>query len=70
MDDFVTSVNETYFGRVIVKYDSGKTRTYDAQKLTESWFNMSNEGFYITYGFNYIPSSKMQLWYRKKYFGR
>ena len=70
MINFVVNVEETYFSKVIVKYNSGKTKVYDAQELTESWFNMSNEGFYNTYGFNYIPSSKMQLWYRKKYFGR
>lgn len=70
MNDFVVNVEETYFSKVIVKYNSGKTKVYDAQELTESWFNMSNEGFYNTYGFNYIPSSKMQSWYRKKYFGR
>ena len=67
--DFVTSVNETYFGSVIVKYDSGKIKMYDAYELTESWFRMSNDAFYEYYGFNYIPSIKMQRWYRKKYFG-
>ena len=67
--DFVTSDNETLFNTVIVKYDSGKVRIYDAYELTKSWFRNSNDAFYDYYGFSYIPSSKMQTWYRKKYYG-
>ena len=68
MIDFVTSVNETYFNTVIVKYKSGKIKTYDAYELTKNWFRTSNDVFYDFYGFNYIPSEKMQRWYRRKYF--
>lgn len=68
MIDFVISVNETYSNKVIVKYESGKIKTYDAYELTKNWFRMSNDTFYNYFGFNYIPSAKMQKWYRRKYF--
>lgn len=66
--DYVTKVEE-YIVSVYVYWKSGKVKIYDAKELTYTWFNTSNDRFYELYGFNYVPSSVYQDWYRRKYFG-
>ena len=68
MHKFAVSVYEI-FGRAIVRFNDRSFAVYDAYKLTRNWFRMSNDGFFRYYGFNYVPSSNMQRWYRRKYFG-
>lgn len=43
-------------------------KLYSKKKLTLDWFQMSNDGFYALYGFNFNPHNYPGLyeWGRKK----
>lgn len=50
------AVNQTVIGDILlVAYDDGSVRTFDAIKLGVEWFYMSNDSFFNTYGFNFNP---------------
>ena len=65
LPDFVTKVKED-IGYVFVRWNSGKIDTLNAEELTKEWFEMSNDAFYDKYHFNFVPSQRLQNWYRKK----
>jgi uncharacterized membrane protein len=37
-----------------------KVNGHDVWELTESWLTMSNDDFYILYGFNWVPPNWMK----------
>lgn len=56
MDNIVFATSQRVIGdTLIVAYSNGQIKTFDAVKLGCEWFNMSNDGFYSTYGFNFNP---------------
>lgn len=43
------------FGTLIVLFSDGTISKYDAFKLGCEWLKMSNDAFYLLYGFNFNP---------------
>lgn len=41
------------FGSIIVTFESGKQKIFDAVYLGTEWFKMSNDCFFEKYGFNF-----------------
>ena len=46
-------------------------KVYSKKKLTLDWFQMSNDGFFKLYGFNFNPHDYpgLYMWGRKTLFG-
>ena len=56
MDNIVFATSQQVIGdTLLVTYSNGKIKTFNVIKLGCEWFNMSNDGFYSTYGFNFNP---------------
>ena len=54
-------MNYKEFGTNVIVYDlNGKIKNiYNAIELAKIWFQSSNDGFYMMFGFNYVPSSRI-----------
>ena len=44
-------INNTLY----VRFSNGTVKSFDAVKLGCEWFTMSNDTFYMLYGFNFNP---------------
>lgn len=66
MIDYVVSINELPYNLLSVTWYSGKHAMMDAVALAKSWLTMSNDAFYNRYGFNYVPSQRIQNIARKE----
>ncbi len=66
MIDYVVSINELPYNLLSVTWNSGKHVMMDAVKIAKSWLTMSNDAFYNRYGFNYVPSQRIQKIARKE----
>lgn len=65
----VAKSQELIGNTLYVRYSNGIVRTYDAVKLGCEWFQMSNDAFFDTYGFNFVPRGRLYDYCRKKVYG-
>lgn len=53
------AVNQTVIGNVlIVTYDDGSCKGFNAIALGVEWFCMTNDAFFDKYGFNFVPAQQ------------
>ncbi len=58
MNRFV--VEQRVIGNVLmIIYNTGDIKLYDAVELGCEWFRMSNDAFFNKYGFNFVPKGKL-----------
>lgn len=57
MECYYHPILETVF---VKNFDGEVVDAYSALNLTRDWLTMSNDAFYITYGFNWCPTFELQ----------
>lgn len=51
---------------LLVTFSDGSFKKYDLWELTKFWFEHSNDYFYETYGFNYVPNNYLYHRYQRE----